>query len=198
MLIRLIHLGILYSLMNIVKMKARYIFFTLLLIICGINTYSQSTYEQLGEKSKTTFEQTKHFLCDSLGPVKEAIHQTGEKLKEAWQYSEPAREKATEIVKNYVKDTEPARKSAMDSTKKYLKIADEKSNQKLDSLAIKHKKLAETAKKSTKTATQMVKEVWKETEPQREAAVAKGKELIKEAKESATEFKQGWDKNSNK
>jgi hypothetical protein len=161
-------------------------------------SYAQSRFETLGEKSKTTFEQTKHFLCDSLGPVKDGIRQTGEKVKEAWKYSEPFWEKATEIVRIYLKDTEPARKSALDSTKKYLKIADEKSTQKLDSLAIKHKKMAETAKNSAKTATQMVKEVWKETEPQREAVLAKGKELIKEAKEASTEFKQGWDKNSNK
>ena len=174
------------------------IFVTLILIGCVNKSYAQSRFETLGEKSKTTFEQTKHFLCDSLGPVKESIHLTGEKLKEAWQYSEPAWEKAAEIVRSYLKDTEPARKTAMDSTKRYLNIAGQKSSEELDSLAAKHKKLAETAKNSAKTATQMVKEVWKETEPQREAAVAKGKELIKEAKESATEFKQGGDKNSNK
>ena len=168
--------GILYSLKNIVKMKSRYILIALLLISCGLNTYSQSPYETLGEKSKTTFEQAKHFLCDSLGPVKEGIRKTEVTVKEAWKNSEPAREKAAEIVKNYLKDIEPARKSAMDSAKKYLNIAGEKSSQKLDSLAVKHKKVAETTKNIVKTTTQTANKIWNETEPQREAAVAKGKE----------------------
>jgi hypothetical protein len=68
----------------------------------------------------------------------------------------------------------------------------------LDSFAIRHKKAAETTKNIVKTTTQTANKVWKETEPQREAVVAKGKELIKEAKEAAIKFKQGWEKSSNK
>jgi predicted Holliday junction resolvase-like endonuclease len=106
------------------------IFIIVLIIITLANAaYSQSTYQNLGEKSRTAVDKTKNAVCDSLGPVNKAIHQTEKVAKDVWEKSEPARKEATKKVKAYLKETEPARKAAIDNASKYLDSAVQKSKE---------------------------------------------------------------------
>jgi vacuolar-type H+-ATPase subunit H len=53
-------------------------------------------------------------------------------------------------------------------------------------------------KKVIKETGEKAKEVWKNIEPQREAAAEKAKELLKKTEEAAKEFKEGWQKDPKK
>ncbi len=53
-------------------------------------------------------------------------------------------------------------------------------------------------KKVIKETGEKAKEVWKNTEPQREAAAEKAKQLLKKTEEAAKDFKEGWQKDQKK
>ena len=92
------------------KIVIRLLLLTLAFIGCVNNGYSQSTPQKLGEKTRQEFEKAKNFVCDSAGPVKKVIKETGEKAKEIWKNTEPQREAAAEKAKQLLKKTEEAAK----------------------------------------------------------------------------------------
>ena len=104
-----------------------------LMFICFVNRgYSQSTTQKLGEKTRNEFEKAKSFVCDSTGPVKKVIKETGEKAKEVWNSSDTIRKKALETSKKLLnsankvwENTEPQREAAAEKAKQLLKKTEE-------------------------------------------------------------------------
>ena len=91
-------------------MKIKILLVTLIFYCLANNVFSQSTPQKLGEKTREEFEKAKNFVCDSAGPVKKVIKETGEKAKEIWKNTEPQREAAAEKAKQLLKKTEEAAK----------------------------------------------------------------------------------------
>ncbi len=106
--------------MKLFKLNSKIFVLALIAISLASATHAQSSYQNLGEKSRSALEKTKNVVCDSLSPVNKAIHQTEKVAKEAWKKSEPVRKEATEKVNTYLKKTEPARKAALDTASKYF------------------------------------------------------------------------------
>jgi hypothetical protein len=102
------------------RAKINLVLIALILVTFASKAYPQSTYQNLGEKSRSAVDKTKKVVCDSLSPVNKAIQKTEKVAKEVWEKSEPIRKEATEKVTTYLKKTEPARKAALDSASKYL------------------------------------------------------------------------------
>ena len=108
--------------------------FLIILISCWLanNGFTQSTPQKLGEKTRQEFEKAKNFVCDSTGPVKKVIKETGEKAKEVWDSSDTIRKKALETSKKLLnsankvwENTEPQREAAAEKAKQLLKKTEE-------------------------------------------------------------------------